>query len=198
LSELHLAPPLSRAELRRALRERIHELGASLRVVAEEVLGESSAVDLVAIDAAGGVVLVLIGDEGDDAELFTRSLALRSWVASRLRDWAQLAPSLELRPEAPVRSILVCPAYDPETLCAARSLGEGAPELRIARCVQDGPQRSVLLEAAPAAEGGRPLRRPGEPREPAPFRSGLSEADLDLSAQELRDLEVRPSGTKIG
>jgi hypothetical protein len=184
-------PTLPRKQLRDALR-RPHAFDPPLRILAEEVLGADSTIDFVAVDPGGRIVLVLIGDNEDDAALLTRGLAQRAWVKPRLRDWLQLGPSLEISASAPVVAALLSPIFSPETRAAAEAVGPEVVELWVCRCVRFAPdqagsaQASVLLEALstrtrtatepplPSGGGGR-------------FRSGLSEDDLGLSPEEVRE-----------
>ncbi len=189
LSEFSLAQMAPRSELRRSLRERIEELGAGLQVLAEGMLGDASTIDLVAVDKAGQLVLVLIGEEGEDLELVTRSLALRRWVRMRIPDWLQLAPQLGVKPDAGVRAILLCPSFHPDSVAASQSLDAGDVELMVYRCLRNGEMSAVLVEPLPIHwPGGTP--RPSDERvEPAPFRSGLTDSDLNLSPRERREFD---------
>ena len=93
-------------------------------------MGLASPIDLLAVGSKGEVVLLLLALEGEnDAALLTRCLAQRAWAAPRLRDWAQLAPELELAPDAPIRVILLAPDFSSETLAAAASLRPGVVQL---------------------------------------------------------------------
>ena len=190
MSEFALAPLPSRPVLRRSLRSRITDLDPSLRVFAEDLMGESSNIDLLAVDRSGGLLVVLIGDEGRDLELVARALALCAWVRPRVRDWLQLAPDLGLSPDAGARALICCPSFQAETITAAGSLGPEVLELALCRWVRNSGSEGVLLE--PLAAPGR-TRAPdpddGPAIEPAPFRSGLSDEDLNLSAEERSEFE---------
>lgn len=172
----------------RELRLRAGRLWPALRVIAEEVLGADATIDWVALEPGGRAVVVLVGEVGQDLELVTRALAQRAWLAPRLRDWFQLAPRIGLRPEAGVRALALAPGFRSEALAAARSLGPEVLSLASYRCVRDGSGVSVLLEAesAPsaAANGSGPA-----PVAPEPFRTGLSDLDLGLTAEESREFE---------
>jgi hypothetical protein len=122
-------------------------------------LGANARIDFVAVEPPGRVVLILVGEDGEDLELIGRALAQRAWVEPRLRDWIQLGPNLGLMPNAGVRAILLCPAFRAETLAAIASAH--SPQTLPAR---PGPQ------ALPA------------------FRTGLTGDDLDLSDEERSDL----------
>ena len=179
--------PLPRAEVRSALRRRGGGLDRSLRILAEDLLGAGSAIDLVTADPDGRIVLILIGDDGADRDLFTRGIAQRAWVEPRLRDWVQLAPSIGVRVDAPVKLMLLCPSYTPETLAAAAALGSEVVELCVCRWVRNGSDANVLVErlgtsAAPAERHATP-----SPGQAARFRSGLTEDDLNLTPLETRD-----------
>ncbi len=183
--------------LLRELRARIGEVVPGGRVLAEELLGLASRIDLVVAEPSGRVTLLLLGAEGEDLALVGRALAQRAWVEERLPDWLQLAPGLPLRSEAGVRACLLCPSFCAETRAAARALGADALALVSLRGLREGARTALWL--APE-EGSRPARaaapapapRPQPPvLAPAPplFRTGLSDADLGLSPAELEDLE---------
>jgi hypothetical protein len=176
--------------LRRSLRNRIGDLDPSLRVFAEDLLGETSTIDLLAVDRTGGLVVVLIGDEGSDLELVARALALCAWVRPRIRDWLQLAPDLGLSPDAGARALICCPSFQAETITAAGSLGPAVLELVRYRWVRNSGSEGVLLERL-AAPGGARVPDPDDGRvaEPAPFRTGLSDEDLNLSDEERSEFE---------
>jgi hypothetical protein len=188
MPELALCPAPPRAELVRQLRARAGELWPALRVIAEDVLGADATIDWVALEPGGRVVAVLVGESGQDLELVARALAQRAWLGPRIRDWLQLAPRVGLRPEAGVRALLVCPAFRGEAIAAARSLGPDVLTLASYRCVRDRSGVSVLLEPmerAPEGAGVEPLPGPA----PEPFRTGLSDLDLGLTAEERHEFE---------
>jgi hypothetical protein len=193
MPELALCPAPPRAELVRQLRARAGELWPALRVIAEDVLGADATIDWVALEPGGRVVAVLVGESGQDLELVARALAQRAWLEPRIRDWLQLAPRVGLRPEAGVRALLVCPGFRSEAIAAARALGPDVLTLASYRCVRDRSGVSVLLEPierAPeetAAGGAEPLPPPGPA--PEPFRTGLSDLDLGLTAEERHEFE---------
>ena len=178
----------SRRELRQAVRSQLETVEPGLRLVAEDLLADVSAVDWLGVDASGRAVVVLIADEGDDLATFTRALSARAWAAPRVRDWAQLAPALRFDPEAGVRALLVCESFDPDTTSAAVTLGAGGVELALHKPLAGDfgePGEIELLAAQPlrAARGNRP-----ESDAPV-FRTGLSEADLGLSPAEQKDFD---------
>ena len=189
MAEIAYAPPLPRAELRRALlRHRGGGLDPALRVLAEDLLGGGSTIDMLAADPNGAAVIILIGEEGDDLSTFTRGLAQCAWVGPRIKDWLKLAPSLGLDPAARVRLLLLCPSYCDETVAAAASLGDRV-ELATTRCVRNGSDSVVLVEPRSG-----PARTAAMASSPAPgasprFRSGLTEEDLDLTPEEVREFE---------
>lgn len=190
---LRYVASLPRAQLRAALR-RSAAFDPPLRILAEDVLGADASIDFVGVDPDGRVVLVLIGEDGEDRELLTRALAQRAWVRPRIRDWLQLAPNLGLRPDAPVVASLLCSSFCPDTLAAAGDLGAQTLWLSSLRCVQNGSEASLLLErlsppapSAPSAEAGPAAHATLE--HGSRFRSGLSADDLQLTAEEIRDFE---------
>jgi hypothetical protein len=187
LPEIALTPLPPRAELLRQLRGRLHELVPGVRIVAQGLLGAESRVDFLGLEASGRVVLVIVGADEDDLALVARALAQRAWVEARLPDWLQLAPGLGMRPEAGVRVLLLAPRFRPESLAAAKAAGGIA--LASFRCVRNGSSQSdVLLETI--GEGPEAAPSAAAPaRAPAPFRCGLDDADLGLTAEERREFE---------
>jgi hypothetical protein len=172
-----------------AVRRRITDLGSSLRVVAQDVLGAEDPIDLVAIDAEGRAVVVLVAEGGEGLPLLALGLAQRAWLAPRLRDWAQLAPALGLRPEATPRLLLVAPGFDARLLGAVRAIDPEGIELAVHRTVANGAASEVLLE--PLRRAGLDVPAPGVPSVPplSAFRSGLSDADLGLGSTEIQELD---------
>ena len=177
---------------RDAVRRQLPHLKPPLRLVAEDVLAETSRIDFIALDPSGDLVLLLVGQEGDDAALFTRALAHSAWIRARLPDWRQLAPELGLAESARVRAILLCPSFRPETLAAAAGL-ENAVQLVLCCSVRTGSETRIVFEdlTGPGHEGpvaGPAPPRPAPPasqkREPTTFRSGLSDDELELTAAE--------------
>ncbi len=171
----------------RQLRPRIDEIAPGLRVVAQGLLGAESRVDFVGVEASGRVVLVIVGTAEDDLALVARALAQRAWVEARLRDWLQLAPGLGVRPEAGVRVWLLAPRFRTESMAAAQAAGGIA--LATYRCVRNGGVGAdALVEAlAEAAETESPAA--ASERAPAPFRTGLNDAELGLTAAERREFD---------
>jgi hypothetical protein len=115
-------------------------------------------------------------------------------VARRLGDWIQLAPNLGLRPDSQVRVLLICPSFTPETRVAVQAVGPDAMALAIYRCVENGSGFAVLVERLvddEPATGGTALPRgpTAAPIQTAPFRTGLTEADLGLTPEERREFE---------
>ncbi len=188
MAEITLVAPPARPDLRRALRARLGDLGLTLRVIAEDLLGADGAIDLVTLDPEGGVVLALVAEEGGDLELMGRALAQRAWVEARLRDWLQLSPRLGLAPDAPVRLLLLAPGFGPPALAAAQALGAGVVDLATYRCVRNGGAVEVLLERIRGRAVGAE-RRGDSTRLLSGFRSGLGDADLSLTPEERSDLE---------
>jgi hypothetical protein len=191
MPDLRLISPPPRDELVEKLRGRLGHAVPGSRVIAEGLLGDDARVDFVAIEPGGRVAVLLVGDHDEDLELVGRGLAQRAWVAARLADWLQLAPHLELRADSTVRVVLLCPDFAPETRAAIRALG---PEMMVGvvyRCVHNGASFEVLLEhlslpetaaETPCVEAPAPVGKPV-------FRTGLSDADLGLTPEELREFE---------
>lgn len=183
MPELRWVGAPERGALHRALRQRLPDLGLVLRVLAEDLLGAEAPIDWLALDPQGGVVLVLVGSDGDDLALVGRALAQKAWVEPRLRDWRQLAPRLGLEADAPVRLLLLAPSFSAASLAAAGSLGPVVAGLATYRCVRNGGSVEVLLEPAHRS----PLRDEAPPIR-STFRSGLTDADLSLTPGEREDL----------
>lgn len=203
MPELSLAPAPPRDELLRQIRARLADAAPGMRLVAQGVLGEGARIDFVGVDPDGAATLVLVGEAGEDLSLVARALAQRVWLEPRLRDWLQLAPNLGFRPEAGVRLVLLCPAFGTESQAAARGLGEAAPQLVTYRCVRNGSGVEPLLEplgGAPSAVSNAP-EMPHDERSNLPpppegptgtlpsFRTGLTDADLEVTLEERREFE---------
>jgi hypothetical protein len=184
--DLALVAPPARADLLRSLRTRLGEIAPGLRVVAEGVLGADAPIDFVGVEPDGRALLVMVGEPGEDLELVARGLAQKSWVQARLGDWLQLAPDLGLRPGSGVALLLVCPDFGPISRAAVRALGADAPALAVYRCVRNGAGVEVLLEPLGTAGAPHPPARTGGA--PA-FRTGLSDADLGITAAERSEFE---------
>ncbi len=189
-SDWRYVAALPRPELRNLLR-RAQAFDPPLRILAEDVLGADASIDFVAVDPEGRVVLVLIGEDGEDRELLTRALAQRAWVRPRIRDWLQLAPNLELSASAPVVASLLCSSFSADTRAAAADLGPDVLDLCTLRCVRNGSQATVLLErlSPPRPPIGRQAAVDPSLERGARFRSGLSAEDLQLTPEEIRDFE---------
>lgn len=182
--DLKLANPPRRSQLLEGLRGRLCEVVPALRLIAEGVLGADASIDFVGVEPTGRVVLILVGEEGDDLELIGRAVAQRAWVEPRIRDWIQLAPNLGVRPGAGARAVLLCPSFRHETEVAAAALGDPAVCLLRYRCLLNAGNLEILIEpiAREVARGSTPPR-PDRSGVPA-FRTGLSHEDLGLTAEE--------------
>ncbi|MGH0038109.1 MAG: hypothetical protein ACQGVK_24015 [Myxococcota bacterium] len=187
MSEPEEGPPRERCVVRREVGRRLGDLEAGLEPVAEDLLGGSGPIDWLARDRHDRAVIVLIGDPGQDAALFTRGLAERTWVEQRIPDWLKLSPHLGLSPDRGVRCWLVCPDFAPETRAAHEALAGDAPDLaRLAWCRRGGDLQAFLEPQPRALRAGAPAhdRAPAEPAAGARFRSGLREDDFDFSEAE--------------
>jgi hypothetical protein len=187
LPELVLTSLPPRADLLRQLRPRLDELNPGLRIVAEGLLGAEARIDFVGVETSGRVVLVIVGTDEQDLALVGRALAQRAWVEARLRDWLQLAPGLGVRPESGVRVWLLAPHFGAESLAAARAAGGVA--LATYRCVRNGGVDTDALVEALTEASELATRAAAPPREPAPFRTGLNDAELGLTAAERREFD---------
>ena len=177
-------PPEQR---RRALREALGAVVPGWRPLAENVLGADARIDWVGRDGEGRCAIALIGRAGEDMELVAQGLAQRAWVADRLDDWAQLAPEAGLRPAAGVAVVLLAPQFRPAAIAAARAVS--GPPLRLAalRFIENGAGVSPLIELVGPAGDRAESDAGGSPG----FRSGLSAAELDLTAEERAEFEER-------
>ena len=198
MAEVRGVPPVSAEQLRKELRQRIAQVHPDLRVIADDFMGLASPIDLLAVNGRGEIFLLLLALEGeDDAALLTRALAQRAWAGPRVRDWAKLAPDLELAADAPVRAILLAPSFGVETRAAASSLRAGAIELIRFVSVRAGAERGLLLEPVDERAGRRTRpparsRKPPvvDPDKPLPeFRSRLTDADLGAKPAQDDDSE---------
>lgn len=189
MRELRAVAAPVRADLLGALRARVASVVPGFEPIAEDVLGADAPIDLVGSDPDGRAVLVLVGGEGDDLELIGRGLAQHAWFTAHVGDWLKLAPELPLRPEAGALVVLLCPAFRPESVAAARAVPVPLFALATLRFLQNGAEVEPLIEplgsSAPAPP--RSAAPPGAPL--APFRTGLTEDDLALSSEEHAEFE---------
>jgi hypothetical protein len=189
--------PAPAADLRRlALRRALEARAEKLRVVAENLLGAETRIDLLCVGAEGETLLVLLGEPGCDLELVARGLAQRAWVEARLPDWLQLAPQLGARPAAGVAALLLCPSFGPEAQAAARCVAADQLDLATCHFASEGAELRAFITplAGKATRPGAALR--GEPV--SPFRTGLSDADLGVSPEERSALEHPPRDRQVG
>ena len=194
---------ISKDEVRRQL----PHLHPPLRLLGEDWLAASTTIDFLAVDPAGDVTLLLVGEAGEDPALLTRALAHRSWVAARLGNWRQLAPDAGIAADAQVRAVLLCPSFAAETLAAAESLegaiqpvlcggiesnGELHPASESLAEAQREPQPEAQRETPPGGPSTLPAARTTPRGRPPrvktlPFRCGLTEEELDLTPEEVRE-----------
>lgn len=202
MPDVRLIATPSRQALLAEFKGRLGHAVPGARLLAEGVLGAESSIDFVALEPLGRVVLVLVGDRGDDLELVARGIAQRAWVKARLRDWVQLAPLSGLSGDADVRVLLACPAFGAEAAAAIRAVGSEQLAAVSYRCVRNGAGFEVLVEhpfamdedaseQLPPVPAPEPAPEPGsiDLPEPPVFRTGLSDNDLGLSPEELREFE---------
>ncbi len=190
MADLTITEPPARSQLIEQLRPRLGEVVPTFHLVAEGLLAANTRIDFVGVEPSGRVVLILVGNQGEDLELVGRALAQRVWVESRIRDWIQLAPDLGIRPGAGVRVLLLCPSFCSDTEAAVATLGAAAVDLARFRCLRNGTGLEILLEPP------RPVAPPAHSPTPAPqtsvrpaFRTGLSDEDLGLTPEEQREFE---------
>ncbi|MDG2334161.1 MAG: hypothetical protein P8Q97_08055 [Myxococcota bacterium] len=184
-------PPGSAKAIRAEAREQLGQLGQGLRVIAEDVMGLTSSIDLLAVDPDGGLVAILIASEPDqEPALLGRGIAHRAWADQRAKDWCTLAPELAIAWDRPARCILLAPDFGEETRLAARTLGSDTVLLVRYLALRAGKETGLLLEplahlpepgrAAPSEPTIKPLpRSPTQEMDPLPeFRSKLADRDL--------------------
>lgn len=174
-----VAEPASAGRLRSRLRQSLGRLEPGLRVLAEDVLGLETSLDFVAADGTGRLVLVLVAEPGRELEAIADALAQCRFLAPRVKDWRKLAPELPLDPERGVRALVVAAEFGARARAAAEALGPERLELVRSRAVgSDGLDELELrrLRERPA--------RPAADEPASAFRTGLSDADLGLSAAE--------------
>jgi len=171
------------------LRVRLGEVVPALRLIAEGVLGDEARIDFVGVEPTGRVVLILVGEADEDLELIARAVAQRAWVEPRIRDWIQLAPNLGLRPGAGARAVLLCPSFRRETESAAGALGDAVVSLVRYRCLRNGSELEILVEATDSAAAREPHPARSERSERPAFRTGLDHEALGLTADEYAEFE---------
>jgi hypothetical protein len=168
------------AALRRELRSRLGQLGVSLQILAEGLLGEDDrSIDWIALEPSGRVWIVLLDPDGDDEGLLARGLAQRAWVAARLGDWTQLAPGLAARADVRPRVLLLAPSFTRSVRVAAREAD--AEGIRLARYRwRMGPRGAEFQLEALELPAATPDVEPATPRRVASvFRSKLRDDDFE-------------------
>lgn len=146
MAELEPASLPERRILRRTIRHELRRLHPSIRVFAEDLLTETTTVDLVGRGASGELVAIRIGRPSEDERLLTSLLADCAWLGPRLEDWCKLAPQLDLDPDASVRGLLVCPDFRRETCSAVSLLPQQIRLLRYHWLPRQHGRLAVLLE----------------------------------------------------
>ena len=211
MPDLRLITPPPREPLVRGLRLRLRDVVPGWRPLAEGLLGAESRIDFVGLEPGGRVVIVLVGEAGEDLELVSQGLAQAEWVKARLGDWLQLAPELPVRSESGVRAQLLCPSFRPQARAAARALGPSRIGLATYRWVENGSKLEPLVEILlddedeseppqePSAIHPDPPQDAAKHAEPLPdtsrddalpsFRSNLVDEDLGLTPEELAEFD---------
>ena len=190
MSELRPAAAPPRNALLRTLADHLGGIVPGWRPIATGILGESGRIDLVGITDAGHALVVAVGDDEQDLLLVARALAHQAWLAPRLRDWCQLAPNLGLAPDAHVEALVLCPEPGPEARSAAATLAPLGLRLGRYRFVANGAASEVLLDLVDLSSRADPApAAPTTAPQTAPFRTGLSDADLGLSDEERSEFE---------
>ena len=222
LAELAPTSLPDRRTLRRAIRHELRRLDPSIRVVAEDLLTETTTVDLIGRGGGGELVAIRIGRGDDDDRLLTGLLADRTWLIPRLVDWGKLAPELDLDPDAGVRGLLVCPDFRRETCSAVTLLPESAIGLIRYHCLPRQHGRwAVLLEpvkldlpiqrpapdpisesdALPDPEDGRSAPPAGTDSQPRPLAPSVpangSRPSSSAFRTRLTDADLRPDSDSL-
>jgi len=173
---------------RRLLRGALGEWIPGWQPLAENMLGADARIDLLGRDAAGRAVIALLDLEPDgDMALVAWGLAQCAWVDARLPDWAQLAPDAGFASAAGARALLLAPRFRSAALAAAAV----HPDLQLLelRLSDDGRSEPRLwLESVDGAVPAGSTRRSNGG---GGFRSGLSAEDLDLTPDEIAELQGR-------
>ena len=193
-----------RTSLRRALRHRLRLELPSLRVCAEDFLGETTAIDLLAIGSAGELVSIRIGEDAEDTVLLTRALSDLTWLRSHGPDLLKLAPGLGIEVFSEPRAMLFCRQISHDTLSAIDNFPTGMVELYRYRCLRQQGQLSLMIEShairnalrsgdrsdaslfVREPEAAANISAPGtgvrsrltDDPSPSTFRTGLTDADL--------------------
>jgi hypothetical protein len=189
VSEWRPASP-GRAELRSALRTQAAELESGARLIASDLLAAESSIDLLLAGEDGAALVVVIAEAGQELAALARAAAHLGWVAARLRDWRKLAPELPLRPERPVRALVL--ARDPGSEVQAAAEALTMVKLRRFQPVETPDGLRVLLfpPAAPGAQSGTAPGWADAGSPPVPkLRTSLGDAELGLSAEEVAAFE---------
>ena len=185
MPELELAPAPPPDACRRLVAQALTRWVPGWTLLAEDLLGADARIDLLGCDATGRATIALLGLEPrSDLALVASGLAQRDWLAARLPGLAQLAAGAGLDPEAGTRVLLLAPEFRPTALAAAGAATDLEP-LRLRFVRVDGGEIAALLEPG---EGGLAVSAP-RPNGAAGFRSGLSAEDLDLTLEEIAELE---------
>ena len=189
-----IAPPASRNARIRTLRRELERLEPGLRVLAEDVLAQSSRIDLVATDGRRRVVAVAFAEPDGGSRALTTALAHRSWLADHVADWLKIAPDLGIDATAAVRTLLIATDFDPELVAAVAVLPAGWIELvRLVEIARGGQVHSELMpHAVPRRNGADPGAGAIGQRATAAlprFRTGLTARELGLSDEEIAQFE---------
>ena len=175
---------LERPALRRELRSQLGQLGVSLQLLAEGMLGEEDEpIDWLATLPDGRALVGMLGLGPGDGALLARGLAQRAWVQARLPDWQRLAPGLLVRPEARPILLLLAPEFPRAIRIAAREAD--AEGIRMVRYHWRSGRRGAELGLEAVEAPPRPAQAPDtSPRIASAFRSGLSEHDFEVLPAE--------------
>ncbi len=183
---------IPREELLRLLRERIADAVPDSHLIAEDILGAESRIDFVAVEPSGRVVVLVVGESGEELAAIGRALAHRAWVAARLPDWLQLSPQLGATTDAGVCAAVLCPSFSDDARVAATALGESTLRLVRYHFLRNGSGLQILLEKPSPPAVVAPHRAPVRPSsaELNPvFRTGLTDADLGITEDQRTEFE---------
>jgi hypothetical protein len=162
-------PSGDRGRLKAQILARPGSVEEGLRVLdADLPAGPAGSIDLVLLDRDGALVLLAIATDDPDAALL-RLLDQHVWAAEQRGVLLRLYGTAGLRAGAPLRGLLLSPAFAPAFL-RRLSLLSARVEAYLARPIPEGEDAESLIEPAAALFGGPDggVRAPAPPAPAAP------------------------------
>ncbi len=199
-----------RVRHRRASRQALEQALPEIRIVAEGILAEASAIDLLAVGGEGELIAIRLAEPGGDLAMLTRLLSDLCWLRSRREDLLRLATGNGIDPSAEPRGLLVAPSVGRETRAAVDNFLAATIELWRERPGRAGDRLALRIErldplerASEDAPGGRSRdfdeARLAEPDRPADRRGpGPSTNPKSPSADPPRTPLGRTAGVQAG